>query len=99
MAVAYFHEWPGVTQEMAQRVRARLYAQLGNAAPEGGIYAADGEADGAYCTFDVWESEDAAQRFFDEMLKPAPEAVGAPQAQRRTLSIQWHTLEVPNGAG
>ncbi len=96
MAVAYFHEWPGVTQEMAQRVQTRLYAQLGNAAPEGGIYAADGEADGAYWTFDVWESEDTARRFYTEIRDPALEAEGIPQSQPRVLPVHWHSLEPPS---
>ena len=95
MAIAYFHEWPGATPEMAQAVSDRVSAQTGGGAPEGGLFHAEGQSDSGWWSFDVWESEDVARRFFDEMLKPAAEAVGAPQAQRRTLSIQWHSLEAP----
>ena len=99
MAIAYFHEWPGATPEMAHAVSDRISAQTGGGRPEGGIYHAEGQSDSGWWSFDVWESEDAARRFFDEMLKPAAEAVGAPQAQRRILPLHWHSLEAPTAAG
>ncbi len=99
MAVAYFHEWPGATREMAQGVSDRINAQLGGAPPEGAIYHAEGESGGGWWGFDVWESEDAARRFYDEMLTPAAEAVGAPRSQPRTLPIHWHSMEAPSTSG
>lgn len=99
MAMAYFHEWPGVTREMAQGVQGRIYAELGNAAPDGGIFAADGETDGAYWTFDVWESGDAALRFYHEIRDPALQAEGIPQSKPRVLPIHWHSMQPPAAEG
>ena len=99
MSVAYFHEWPGVTSEMAQGVQGRINAQTGDAPPEGGIFHADGESDGNWWGFDVWESEDAAQRFFDEIIGPALDAQGIPRSQPRLLPIHWQSLEAPTTAG
>ena len=99
MAIAYFHERPGGTREMGQAVAERINAQLGNAPPEGAIFHADGEADGNWWGFDVWESEDAAQRFYDGILRPAVEAEGIPWRQLRLLPVHWHTLEAPAAAG
>lgn len=99
MAVVYFHEWPGKTTAMAQGVSDGINAQLGSAIPEGAIFHAEGGPDGAWWSFDVWESEDAAQRFYNEILQPATEAEGAPQGQMRALPIHWHSLETPSAAG
>ncbi len=99
MSVAYFHEWPGVTQQMGQAVAERINAQLGNAPPEGGIFHADGEADGNWWGFDVWESEESAQRFFDEIVGPALDAEGIPRRQPRLLPVHWHSMEAPTAAG
>ena len=99
MAVAYFQQWPGATREMAQGVSDRINARTGGSPPEGAIFHAEGEAEGSWWAFDVWESEDAARRFYDETLKPAAEAVGAPRDQTRTLSVHWHSLEAPTAAG
>ncbi len=76
MAVAYFHEWPGATTEMGQEVVNRINAQLGNAAPQGSIFHVDGEAADGWWGFDVWESEDAARRFYDDILLETPTAAG-----------------------
>ena len=99
MAIAYFHEWPGVTREMAQGVKGRIYAQLRNAAPERCIFAADGETEGAYRTFDVWESQDAAFRFYQGIRDPALQAEGIPQSEPRVLPIHWHSSQPPAAAG
>ncbi len=99
MAVAYLHEWSGATREIAQGVSDRINAVLGDAPPEGAIFHAEGESDGGWWVFDVWESEDAAQRFYDGILQPAIEAEGAPQGQMRTLPVHWHSMEAPPAAG
>ena len=91
MAVAYFCEWPGATEEMAQRVQQRINVQTGDAPRERAIFHADGEADGAYWTFDVWESEDAARRHYSTIRDPALEAEGIPLCQPRVLPVHWHS--------
>ena len=99
MAVAYFHEWVGVTREMARRVSDRINAQLGDAPPEGAVYHAEGETDAAWWVFDVWESEDAARRFYDDVLAPVTDAMDIPRSEPRTLPVHWHSLEAPPAAG
>ena len=98
MAIAYFHEWPGATPEMAQAVSDRVSAQTGGAPPEGGLFHAEGQSDSGWWSFDVWESEDAARRFYDELVGPAAAAMGAPQGQMRTLPVHWHSMEAPAAA-
>ncbi len=99
MSVAYLHEWSGATREIAQGVSNRINAVLGDAPPEGAIFHAEGESDGGWWGFDVWESEDAAQRFYDGILAPAVEAEGAPPSQPRTMPVHWHSMEPPPAAG
>ena len=96
MAVAYFQEWTGATRELGKRVSERMNAQTGGAPPEGGIYHAEGESDGAWWTFDVWESENSAQRFYDETLRPVVEELSIPQSQSRVLPVHWHSMEAPS---
>ena len=84
---------------MAQAVSDRINERLGGGPPEGAIFHAEGEADGGWWDFDVWESEDAALRFYEGMLRPAAEAAGVPQGQVRTLPVHWHSMEVPSTAG
>ena len=99
MAVAYLHEWSGATREIAQGVSDRINAVLGDAPPAGSIFHAEGESDGGWWGFDVWESEDAAQRFYEGILAPALEAEGAPPSQPRTMPVHWHSMEAPPAAG
>ncbi len=84
---------------MAQGVSDRINAVLGDAPPEGAIFHAEGESDGGWWGFDVWESEDAAQRFYEGILAPAVEAEGAPPSQPRTMPVHWHSMEPPPAAG
>lgn len=96
MVVAYFQEWPGVTREIAHGVADKIDAQLGGVRPEGELYHAEGDTEGAWWTFDVWESEDAARRFYDEMLNPAANPVSASQARIRPLRVHWHSKQAPS---
>lgn len=92
MAVAHFYEYPETTQEMAQRVSDEVNTQLGSGPPAGGIYHAEGPMDGGgWWSFDVWDSEDAARSFHDDILAPAMQAVGVPLSQPRVLPVHWES--------
>ena len=70
MSVKYFRESSGTTPPLARRIADRIDARQGCAPPEGAIYHAEGGSAGAYWTFDVWESEEAARRFYDAIRDP-----------------------------
>jgi hypothetical protein len=67
---------PEGSQEMYEKVREQLGLQD---APAGGIFHAAGPGpNGGWRVIEVWESQEDADRFFQEHLRPAFEAVGVP---------------------
>lgn len=73
MAVAVMVESPSGTQEDYEQVRAYLGAEK----PAGGILHVAGPGpNGGWRVFEVWDSEEAANRFFRERFVPALEALG-----------------------
>jgi hypothetical protein len=72
MAVAFIQEWrnaaPGTSNYDA--VSARLEAQQDNS-PEGLIaHTAGRDSNGIFRIFDIWESREQAQRFYEQRLMP-----------------------------
>jgi len=51
--------------------------------------------DGGWWTFNVWDAEDAAERFFRETLHPVLDQVGVPHGQPRKLAVSWDTSSLP----
>jgi hypothetical protein len=75
MPVAMLVDNPNGSQEIYDKVR----AHIGLDAPAGGIFHVAGPSpNGGWRVIEVWESEEDAQRFLNERLMPALEAVGAP---------------------
>ena len=75
MAVAMMIENPHGSQEIYDRIR----ELIGLERPAGGIFHLAGPSpEGGWRVIEVWESEEDAQRFFEERVMPAAEAVGAP---------------------
>ena len=75
MAVAMMVDNPEGSQEIYEGVRQRL----GLEKPAGGTFHAAGPSpNGGWRVIEVWESQEAAQRFVSERLRPAFEAIGAP---------------------
>jgi hypothetical protein len=65
---------PEASQELYDKVRAHLNLED---KPAGGIFHAAGPSPkGGWRVIEVWESEEAANRFLTEQLAPAFEAVG-----------------------
>lgn len=80
MAIGIIFEAAGVTQ--AQYEQARDQAAPGNQPPPGMLYHAAGPIEGGFCVVEVWESQEAAQRFLDEKLGQALQAANIqPQAK------------------
>ena len=74
MAVAMMVDNPQGSQEIYERLR----ALIGLERPAGGIFHLAGPSpNGGWRVIEVWESEEDAQRFFEERVMPATEAVGA----------------------
>lgn len=75
MAIAMMVDNPNGSQEIYERVR----ELLGMENPAGGIFHVAGPSpNGGWRVIEVWESEEDAQRFVNERLKRAFEAVGVP---------------------
>jgi hypothetical protein len=76
MTIAMLVDNPRGSKELYDQVRKELGLQD---RPAGGIFHAAGPGpNGGWRVIEVWESEEAAQRFFQERLLPAFEAVGLP---------------------
>jgi hypothetical protein len=75
MAIAMMVDNPNGSQEIYDRVR----ELLGLERPAGGIFHVAGPSpNGGWRVIEVWESQEDANRFFQERLRPAFEAVGIP---------------------
>src|SRR2546426_11835821 len=67
MAVAFLQELPGATQEQYDQVVETLRGQTA----EGRIFHVAGPIVGGWRIVDVWESQEAVNKFFQEQLEPA----------------------------
>jgi hypothetical protein len=76
MAVAMLLEWPGQTQEQYEQLM-KLVGLEANP-PEGGLFHVAGPMPGGWRVVDIWESEEAFERFAGERLMPAVQRVGIP---------------------
>src|SRR3954452_11841154 len=88
---AYCQDMPGVTEETS----ARVDAEVGDAPVPGLIAHVAGPMRGGWRIVDIWESEEAAQRFQVERLGPAVQraTAGAP-----TPSLPFDLYEVRGSA-
>jgi hypothetical protein len=76
MAIAMVFDTPGGTQEQYDQIAAQL-RQRGVRLPVAGqLLHLAGPVDGGWRTVDVWESREAADRFFQEHLAAAFAAAG-----------------------
>lgn len=75
MSVVMMTESPHGTQEIYDRIR----EIIGRERPAGGVLHVAGPGpNGGWRVIEVWDSEEEAQRFFEERCVPAFEAVGVP---------------------
>ena len=72
MALAFFQEVPGMTQEQYDQVIETLRGKTA----EGRIFHVAGPMEGGLRFFDVWESQEAINKFFQELLGPALQEAG-----------------------
>ncbi len=73
MAIAIMVDNPEGSQEVYEKIRARL----GLEKPAGGIFHVAGPSpNGGWRVIEVWESEEAAQRFLEDRFFPALQELG-----------------------
>lgn len=87
MTVATILEFPGVTREMYDAAGARLAA---SAPPDGILHHACGPTAGGWRIMDIWESQEAFDRFVDDVYLPAMGAVGGPAPSHREVIATHH---------
>ena len=83
MAVGVFMEFPGVTREQYEQ----LVQDLALSGPPEGelIHVCGPTSDGGWRTVDGWESQEAFERFANELLIPRAQARGFPQPAKREV--------------
>jgi quinol monooxygenase YgiN len=74
MAIALLFEGPGVTQAQYEQVLNQVAP--GNRAPAGLLYHVAGPTDGGWRVVEVWESQEAVDRFFQGQLGQALQQAG-----------------------
>lgn len=83
MAIVVMVDNPEGSQEVYDKVREQLGLED---APAGGIFHVAGPGpNGGWRVIEVWESEEAAQRFYEDRLKPAFDAVGVTRPANREM--------------
>jgi hypothetical protein len=90
MAVGVFMEFPGVTREQYER----LVQDLALSGPPEGelIHVCGPTSDGGWRTVDVWDSQEAFERFANELLMPRAQARGFPQPSKREVFEPFHVM-------
>jgi hypothetical protein len=90
MAVGVFMEFPGVTWEQYEQ----LVQDLGLSGPPEGVltHVCGPKSDGGWRMVDVWESQEAFERFANELLIPRAQARGFPQPSKREFFEPFHVM-------
>ena len=82
MAVGILFEGGGFTKEQYEQLNEQMFGTpQPDIAIEGLIVHTAGQAETGFRIFDVWESRQAFERFMEEQLMPAAEALGIPQGE------------------
>ncbi len=96
MALLYIMEFPNRTQQQYDQVMDRL--QLGGSSPQGQLYHVAGPMEGGWCVVDVWESQEAFDRFIKERLERAMQGTGITLPEHPKV-IPVHNIMEPARAG
>ncbi len=85
MAQTMIFEMPGVTQQQYDQTIDRL--QLGGKPPQGQLFHVAGPMTGGWCVVDVWESQEAFDRFLQAKLAQALQEAGMPTLQPKVIPV------------
>jgi hypothetical protein len=69
VAVGVIFEVEGLTEAMYDQLRSRVH--VANQPVEGQLYHAAGQGKNGWCIVEVWESQEAADRFFNDVIANA----------------------------
>ena len=83
MALAFLVDFPGATQAQF----AQVDQKLGRQAPPGLLYHVEGPIEGGWRVVDVWESQEAFDRFFQAKLGQALQEVGVAPPQPKIWPV------------
>jgi hypothetical protein len=92
MAVAFVVEIAGVTQQQIDALNQRIVP--GGRALEGQVFHAGGPTETGWVVVDVWESQEAFQRFV-ETVTPIAQELGLPTDFQMVRTFQVHDLLKP----
>jgi hypothetical protein len=93
MATVMSMEWPGVAPEQYEQVMTIL--DLDANPPDGGVFHVSGFTGGSLRVLDVWESEQAWDRFLNERIMPAVEQAGI-ETQPQVEVYPAHNVYTPS---
>jgi heme-degrading monooxygenase HmoA len=85
MAVGAVFNIPGVTQAQYEQVFKQVTPN--DQMPAGMLFHVAGPTANGWCVIELWESQEAAQRFFEETLNQALQQAGVP-TDPPTVSFQ-----------
>ena len=92
MATVMLMEWPGLAPEQYEQVMKNL--DLDANPPEGGMLHVSGFEAGSLRVLDVWESEQAWDRFLNERIMPAVQQAGI-ETQPQVRLYPVHNVYLP----
>jgi len=93
MAVAFLFDSSGTTQEQYDQVIETL--QRGGITAQGRIFHVAGPMEGGWRVVEVWESQEAVNKFFQEQLMPALQAIN--NSGITTLQQVWPVHNMLSG--
>ena len=93
MSTVMFMEWAGVTQDQYNQVMRNL--DLDKNPPAGGIFHVAGFTGGTLRVLDVWDSQQAFEKFQKDRITPAVQKAGI-TTQPKVQFYPVHNLYAPN---
>jgi hypothetical protein len=102
MAVGILQNLPGVTKQQYDQVNETMFGQSPpptDQLPEGLIVHSAGPAEGGWYIYDIWESREAFQRFWDNRLQSAVREVFGDQPMPAGSEPQFYEIESLARAG
>src|SRR6516162_541555 len=93
MSTVMSMEWPGMTPDQYNQVMRAL--DFDNKPPSGGIFHVAGFMGNTMRVLDIWESQQAFEKFQKERLAPALQKVGI-TSQPKVQFFPVHNIYTPN---
>ena len=100
MPIGMLQMTPGLTQEQYEQFGEKIFGSRSHEfsadeAPDGLIMHSAGPTDDGWYVYDLWESEEHLQRFFQERLMPAIQELGGPAPTQPQMFQIYNLIQVP----